>query len=428
MKKFRLLLVFALLFRIVFAFVVWHPDVNSNADWGQRYYQYGPDKFFSGDANVWNFTWPNQPPGTIYLYAGIEKVFEGIFGFFWWLNVNIPLFPSNVISYFELNLYPALLQFPGILADFGIAIIIYKMLKSKEQRTKNKENTAKFGALLFLLNPVIWYNSSVWGQTDSIISFLGLLSIYLLLKRRLAFSVLLFILSIYTKISLLIFLPVLLIVALKQKYNLFNYFWTIVSVLLIVGVATLPFSHGEPFKWLYYLYKDKVLTNQLQVITANAFNFWGGLTGLEWVSHDKLFGPLSYKVWGIILYTFTYIPILRSVWKRQDEKSVLWALALVAFSTFMLLTNMHERYLYPFFPIFTIVVAQNRKWLKFYTLVSVISLLNMYHLWFIPRSEIMISLMTANGKIIPRILSIINVGLFAYLYRHYFRLNKAVKV
>ncbi|KKP31359.1 MAG: hypothetical protein UR21_C0010G0001, partial [Candidatus Woesebacteria bacterium GW2011_GWC2_31_9] len=71
----------AFCFRLILSFLIWHPDLNNHFDWGIRFWQYGPAKFYT--ENVWNFTWPNQPPGTIYMFAGIRKFFEFIFGIFW---------------------------------------------------------------------------------------------------------------------------------------------------------------------------------------------------------------------------------------------------------------------------------------------------------------------------------------------------------
>ena len=197
--RFKLILIVALLFRLVFAFIVWHPDVNNHVDWGTRFWVYGFKGFYNPDSNVWSYTWPNQPPGTIYIFALLKKVSESIFNFFWFINIKVALFPSDIIFYLEDHLYPALLQLPSILADFGIAYLIYKNIKSRR--------LAKTGAILWLLNPVIWYNSSVWGQTDSVITFFVFLSFYLLIKNKPILSVLSYAISIYIKASLIIFIP-----------------------------------------------------------------------------------------------------------------------------------------------------------------------------------------------------------------------------
>lgn len=425
MKKLFYLFFISFVMRFLISFIVWHPDVRNHMDWGIRFFEYGPAKFFAPESNVWNFTWPNQPPGTIYMFAGIRKLFEFIFGIFWGINIKIPAFPSGIITYFESNLYPALLKLPAILADLGIAVLIYKFIKVQGKRYKVKEKTAILGAILFLANPAVWYNSTVWGQYDSVINFLALLAFYLLLQRKLVLSVLFLVLSLYTKASLLIFAPIYLIIALRQKYKLSTYFLAVVGSLLAVGLLTLPFSPGEPFSWLFNLYKDKVFVQQLHVITANAFNFWAGITGIYEQPESLPFLGLTYRYWGLILFFLSYIPTLYLVYKKQDVKSVLWALSISAFSSFMLLTNMHERYLYPLFAPLTVLVATSEIPLLAYLLISGISLLNLYHLWWVPKIQMLIDLMSAGDRLMPRILGFLNFGLFIVIYRRFLRLLRA---
>jgi Gpi18-like mannosyltransferase len=399
----------AFCFRLILSFLIWHPDLNNHIDWGIRFWQYGPAKFYT--ENVWNFTWPNQPPGTIYMFAGIRKLFEFIFGIFWIINTKIPAFPSIVISFFETNLYPALIKLPAILADFGIAYLIYKWTNKK------------WASLIFLINPVIWYNSSVWGQYDSVINFFALLAFYLLNKKKLLFAIIAFILSIYIKASLLIFAPIFLIIAIRQKYSFKKYILSLVLSLIVVALVTLPFSQGEPFSWLYYLYKDKVFIDQLHVVSANAFNLWGAIFGVKDSAVEiKDFLPFfgfTYQIWGYILFIISYIPLLYKVYRNNDLKVVAWTLALTAFASFMLLTNMHERYLYPLFPYLTILLTMGVVANWEYWLITAISLLGMYNFWFTPKINIIISFLSFGDRLMPRILGFLLFILLLKLYTRY---------
>lgn len=407
MKKLFLIFLVAFVLRFLVSFFVWHPDVRNHMDWGVRFWQYGVDKFFAPESNVWNFTWPNQPPGSIYMFAGVRKLFEFVFGAFWWVNIKIPVFPSGIITFFESNLYPALLKLPAIFADLGIAFLLYKWTKKH------------FAAVLWLINPVVWYNSAVWGQYDSVINFLALLGFYFLVEKKLPWAVLAIALSIYTKASLLIFLPIFAILALRQKYDLKKWLLAISSSLLVIGLLTLPFSRGEPFGWLFNLYKDKVFSQQLHVITANAFNLWAGLTGTHEQPEVLPFFGLTYRLWGLILFAAAYIPSLYLVYKKQDVKSVMWALAISAFSSFMLLTNMHERYLYPLFAPLTMLAVTTQVGMLSYWAISFISLLNLYTLWWEPRMQFLMEFMSAGNRLMPRILGFVNFGLFLALYRRF---------
>lgn len=423
MKKITKILLLAFVFRFVLSFVIWHPDINNHIDWGIRFWQYGPQKFFAPSTNVWSFTWPNQPPGTIYIFAGIEKLFEFVFSVFWWINIKISLFPSGIITFFESNLYPALLKLPSILSDLGIAYLIYKLLKNHKD-----EKLGILGAIIFLVNPVIWYNSAVWGQTDAIVNFFALLAFCLLLQKKITLSLVAFALSLYIKASLLIFAPIYLIVVLRQKYSVKQLIGSAVLTASVIGLLTLPFSREEPFGWLYWLYSEKVFGEQLHIITANAFNLWAAIAGIHERPETFLLGPLSYEIWGVILFTIAYLPTLYLIYKRQDTKSIIWALAISAFASFMLLTNMHDRYLYPLFPVLTILALLDRKLLLAYLSISLINLLNLYNFWWVPKIEVLVNFLSFGNRLMPRILGFINFGLFIFCYKRFLRLLKIGRI
>lgn len=426
MKKLWVLIIIAFAFRFFFSFLVWHPDVNNNIDWGLRFWQYGPAKFYT--ANVWNFTWPNQPPGTMYMFAGVRKLYEGVFASLSYLHFSLRVFPGSVLLYLEKNLYPALSKLPAILSDLGIGWLIYEIVR----KITGKRNLAVLGAGVWLFNPVIWYNSAVWGQYDSVINFLALFAFYFLIKKKLDIALLLFTLSLYTKASLLIFAPIFLIIALRQKYTIKKYILSVFISLIVIIFTTLPFSQGDPFRFLYYIYKDKVFVDQLHVVTANGFNLWGAIFGVKdsavEISESIGFLGIAYKYWSYLLYGIFYIPSLWLVYKKQDIKSVVWSLAAAAFSSFMLLTNMHERYLYPLFPYFTILVIVSRRFWSNYLGVSVVNLINLYNFWYVPAVPVLISLMENPNGLLLRILSILGVILFVLFYVRFIKFGVLGKV
>ena len=416
-KKIKLILLSALVFRLFLSFLTWHPDVNNHIDWGVRFWQYGAKNFYS--QNVWSYTWPNQPPGTIYIYAGIKKLYDFIFSIFWWINLNFPPFPSNVIFYLESNLYPALLKLPSILADFGIAYLIYKSIK-------NKKN-AKIGALLWLFNPVVWYNSSLWGQTDSIITFFVFLSFYLLLNKKPELSLLSYALSVFIKASLLIFIPIYILIFYLNKYKLNTYIKSVILAIFVVLLLTVPFSKGNIFVWLFDLYQGKIFTQQLQVITANAFNIWAAIASIHERPQTLYLGPLTYQLWGTILFGASYI-VLTIVFLNSKTKNIFWVLSMIAFTSFMFMTNMHERYLYPFFPFFTVLAVANKKLLKVYLLVSLISLLNLYNFWWYPKITVLMNFLSFDDRIMPRILGFLMFLIYLYLFRLFLRQTRTSKI
>lgn len=418
MKQNSLLLIFALalIFRLVLAPSVWHPDVTNHIDWGTRFYEYGANKFYAPESNVWSFTWPNQPPGTILIFAFVRKVYEFVFNILWQININIPVFPSKIIVFAEERLYQTLLKLPAIIADLGIAYLIYKFCR------KLNKNAARFGALIFLFNPVIWYNSAVWGQTDAVINFFALLSFYLLTKRNIIVATLFLAMSLYIKISLIIFLPLFAIYVYKQKYSIKRL--ALAAILPVFGLLAITFLFSfpkEPVGWLIEVYKVNILTNQLQVITANAFNIWAFLVGIKEMSHDLLLGPLAFKNWGYLLFLCSFLPLLYKLWKNTTEKTAIWVFALTAFSSWLFLTNMHERYLYPVYPYFAILVVLEQRLLPIYLGVSGINLINLYNLWWTPYVEVFKNILTGFNGVVARIFGLVNTVFYLIFYSKYFK-------
>jgi Gpi18-like mannosyltransferase len=419
MRKLTIWLVVAFAFRFILSFLIWHPDLNTNADWGIRFFQYGPAGFFSPEANVWSFTWPNQPPGTIYMFAGIRKLYEGTFGFLSYLHFHLHAFPGSTLLYLEQNLYPAMLKFPAILADLGIGYLIYKIVGE----LTGKQKLSLAAAVIWLFNPVSWYNSAVWGQYDAVINFLALLAVYLLVKKKLVWSLVFFALSIYTKASLLIFAPLFAIISLRQRYILTNWIKSLIVVIVFIGLVTSPFSRGEPFGWLYNLYQHKVFSQQLQIITANGFNIWAAITGISEQPQTLPFLGLTYQYWSYILFAVFYLPCLWAVFKKQDLKTVIWSFATAAFASFMLLTNMHERYLYPLFPYFTVLIVTQFGMIWNYFAISLINILNLYNFWWVPFIPGLQAFMSAKDRLAPRVLGGLGFMLFLFFYLRFVRFN-----
>lgn len=419
-----LLLLFlgAFLLRFALAFTIWHPDLNNHIDWGIRLWQYGPANFYNNA--VWSYTWPNQPPGTIYIYAAIRKLFECTFWTIFSLKIHHFPIPAFVIFYLEDNLYPAMLKLPAILSDLGIAYLLYRM----GNQMLNK-SAGLIAAVIFLLNPITWYNSAVWGQTDAVINLPALLAFWFLYKKRPELGLPLMAISLFIKASLAIFLPIFVIYWLCQRIPVSRSLIGIGVAFLLIGLLTIPFSHSEPFSWLFEIYRTKVFTEQLHLITANAFNLWTLVAKIHAKPDSLLLGPLSYQLWGEILFAVCYIPLLITVWKKKDFITVIYVLALTAFSAFMFLTNMHERYLYPLFPVFTLLTALNRKLLPVYITVSFVHLLNLYNFWWVPPIPPLINMLSAFDRVATQVLSLINLVCFGMLVWFFWKIrNNSAKL
>lgn len=371
----------ALIFRLFLSFGPYHPDLGNHLDWGIQFWKIGPRNFY--ENLFWQVSWPNQPPGTVYIFALMRKVYEGIFALFWWLNLNFSFFPSKIIPFLQDKMYVSLVKLPAIAADLGIAYLIYKFVKD----LKN-DRLGKMAAAVFLFNPVSWYNSAVWGQTDALINLLAVWSIYLFWKEKPLWGFLVYFFSFYIKASLLIFLPIILIMLARSKGIWWKKLLVIAVGPILLAYLSFPFVRWmSPIPWLYHLYRDRVFGHQGNMLTANAFNLWAIFFGIDFSRNDlgEFFG-LTLKKWGQILFFTSSFPVLLALFIEKKEKlrQVFWSLVFVSMFSFLLLTNMHERYLYPIFPFLTILLFLYPRLKYFYVFLSLLAFLNLYHLWYVP--------------------------------------------
>ena len=87
---------------------------------------------------------------------------------------------------------------------------------------------------------------------------------------------------------------------------------------------------------------------------------------------------------------------------------------LIAFIAFLFLTKMHERYSLLPLPFLLLATLMNRKLLKWFIILSLISLFNLYHSWPVPKLVIITDVLYL--PFITLALSSLNLGLFLVIF------------
>lgn len=417
-SKIKLILILAIFIRIILVLISgWHPDLPNHIDWGNRFLSYGFKNFYEG--SIWGVSWPNQPFGSILLFALMALIKNWLFSGIMFINNHIPAFPSFIIPILELKLHAWLVKLPFILADLGIGYLIYKIV------LEFKPKLATTAASLFLFNPVLIYNSTIWGQTDSLINLLALSGIYLTFKKKYLPGIILFLSTFLFKLSLIIYLPIFGLLLLKQIKDWKKFILPILVFILFIFLLAIPFTFGNknPFQWIWYMYTNRVLVRQGSMLNGNAFNLWSLIFCIDLSKSEfsQFFG-LSYQLIGRALYIIFLIPVWIKFFRSKNTlTNLLLALILSAFGSFIFLTNMHERYLYPIFPIISILVFLPNHFIKKADLIilSVIHFLNLYNLWFYPLIPFVKSCLISFNFLLCRILSVILIIIcLNYLVRY----------
>jgi len=318
--------------------------------WATRLVQVGFAKFYN--PNIWT----NYTPGYFYILWLLEKA-------------------RLILSFDNPFFINQLFKLPANIADILTGVLIYKILKKKSS------NLAFLGMLFYIFNPALIFNSSIWGQIDSFLTFLMLLSIFFILEKRN-----IFISSIFLSLAFLIkaqalFLAPMILLILVKNYSKKEIIKFLAVFSIIVSILSFPFFPLDPVLGLVRLTLQ--MGKDYPHTTLSAFNFWY-LFG-NWQKDTVLLLGLSKQLWGFLIFVFLeliiFIYSLRQ--KKLTQNFVYLAIGLSLFNFFLFPTRIHERYLLSIFPFFLIAGFLFKSWfLVFcYSVMSFIHLGNLYYVY-----------------------------------------------
>jgi Gpi18-like mannosyltransferase len=302
------------------------------------------------------------------------------------------------------------------MADLGLAFICY--LFAKKIVPKNKK-IKLLASVLILFNPAFIFNSALWGQIDSLPIFFVLWSAYLLLySKKDIISALLFTVAILIKPTALVFLPVYAVLFIK-KFGVRRSLLNLIVANIFFIISFIPFMKDKNIlTYPYELYTKGILAAQsLPFVTNGAFNFWAIVTGFKGIKDTvPLIWGISYRLIGYVVVGLINLFILFRLYRSKiQERTVFAALFLGAFSAFLFLTKMHERYsLLPlvFLLLFSLKNPKNFFW---FILLSIIGLINHYHSWAVPWIPSLAGIIRSGPFIF--IISLLNLTVFFYFLR-----------
>lgn len=353
LKKYFLLLIFAaFIFRIILSLLpAFEYDQNSFRFWSIKLAEQGLSNFYSSDF----FT--NNPVG---FYYPLWIIGSFIIHFAPWINSNHQTFDL-------------LLKLPTNIADILAGILIFKIVSRKLN-----QKLAVLGFCLYVFNPAIFFNSSIWGQYDGIVALFLLVAFYLLEFRKMPEVAFVFYSLAWTfkpqAIMLLPFIGLFMLI----KYSPVKWLTSVITLAVTTFLIYLPFFPNNPLAGIISVNLGS--TTLYNCTSCFAFNFWG-IFG-NWQSDLKTLWGIQYLHWGIALYLISLIPIffLKPLIKRFNLPYFFITAAVSVFAFFTLLTRMHERYLFPFFILFLLgaLLLKSRILLFFYFLVSLIYSFNLY--------------------------------------------------
>ncbi len=232
-----------------------------------------------------------------------------------------------------------IVEAPALVADFALALLVFIFVR----RTAPARRTAAYVAMLLVaLNPALGFDTIVWGQSDSALTVVIMLSAALALDGEFELAWGVAVLSVLVKPQALMYVPVLgLWTWLKLPYE--QWWRSALAAVVVAVVGVLPFQFGHPWYWIIELYHSTAA--YYSETSVNAFNLMALMGGLRRPDAGTIAG-LSYFSLGMGLLVPLYAFIGWRLWNERAPCGLMFAIFAAVFGFFMLAPRMHERYLY----------------------------------------------------------------------------------
>lgn len=412
---FWLLLALGLIIRVILAPYFASGDLLAYQEWGTKFWELGARNYYFGEM-LWEHSIPNYPPLASLLFGGSYWLFEHKF----WLAqlhniIKIP--PAFIIRYFYEHGHILLLKLPSILADLGLGVIVYSLVSKFTKKPK----TALIALAVFVLNPVTIFISSVWGQTDSLVSFFGMMAFLLLLSKKQFLSPPLLFISLYLKPSWAIFLPLYLFLIFRHKIKVKKLIVGGAIATVIFLLTTYPFSGNDILGFTMRLFSEKlpISVRGDTIASVSAFNFHSIFLRIDRdFGSTKLLG-VSAKTIGLLAYIFLHIFTFRFIIKQKDKLLALTSgLFIIGFGSFLFLTGMLERYFFVGFAPLIILLFTYPNILTYGLLINIVVMANVIWSFFRRRYDEVDHPFTNNNFFLIRTLSFVCLFGWASILKH----------
>jgi dolichyl-phosphate-mannose-protein mannosyltransferase len=356
----------------------WPPfpyDMQDWIAWGERIREVGPGGFYN-DA-----IFADYAPGYLYVLWVLTSIKHEL----------LPNASAEVVY----NLY----RLPAVLFDLATTALIFAILEHARQTCLFERAVDTWvpvaGAAAYAFNPAIIFNSAIWGQVDATFAFGAVLTLALLLWNRVELAVACYVVALLIKPQAISLAPLIgLFVLLRYPWRR----WLKAGLLgaVVALVMLIPFFGWRAFLGLIDVMHGSVETYPYTSLFS--YNLWG-IYGV-WEDDTLRIGlGLSLRSAGLLLYG---VGLIYGIWFTvrclrgpSARGYAVFALATYfAFLPVMVLTRMHERYLFPVLPLlllFTMLYQIERSphpqsvWLQLpvalYGFVTLLHTVNLYQVY-----------------------------------------------
>lgn len=271
--------------------------------------------------------------------------------------------------------YNFLIKLPINIADMLTGFIIFFLI-----RKEYSKYIALAGFLMYVLNPAILFNTTVFGQYDGIATLFITLSLAIIvLYKKPEISTAMLAIALTLKPQAISFAPFYALIILFD-YPFKRWLTSAIAFIATILIIYFPFF---PKNTLYgIIFVNTRSLSGFDCTTCFAFNFWGVFgNGLFSKSDMNPFLGIPLLWWGIIILIVNYVLIFgRHFTNKFSSPNIYLTISVSMLAFFTFITRMHERYLLYFFPFLLLaaISIRSKTLIIFYFFISFVSFLNIY--------------------------------------------------
>ena len=391
---FWILILAGLILRVMIVF--WSLNFRENTDilrwkdWARIAVTYGRAATYSAKYLTFGTLPNNMPPGTLYTISSVYWVWLTVGKV---LNLCCGIAPGSN-TWINGPFLTLLLRIPSLSADLAIFGLLYLLSK------KYSRKLALVAAGLWYFNPIVIYNSALWGQMDALVNLFFLAAVYFLFQKKYFWSGTVLALSLLVKFSLLFTFPLffLLVFLNRKRLKPIGLFFS--GLILTTILFILPVS-ASPINW-YSQFFLKNFSGEMQNISCFALNFWWVifrpqillLEADNWFNRAEIrlinsplvsekFFSLPLFCWALLVFSVLLIPLFRKIIKHRkiNPLATINYFVILSLVTYLFFPKMHERYLYPVFALLTVLIGFGIPVFWEFVALSIVNFVNLLIVW-----------------------------------------------
>ncbi|MCR4618607.1 MAG: hypothetical protein K5669_10560 [Lachnospiraceae bacterium] len=242
-----------------------------------------------------------------------------------------------IMTYIPINpLYQY--KFLSVIFDYLLAFGIFFLVK--EITAKKIYSYIAFALTVF--SPLVFINSAVWGQCDSIYTSLAIWSLYAFIKKKYPLSMILYGLSFAFKLQAIFLLPFYLFAYIRKKdFSIFN-FLIVPATMEAVCIPAMIMGRGFKAAFSTYYYQ----TESCDKMYFSYPSFWS-IFSVHADTESRIKFIEGFKLPAVIMaFSVLALMMIYLSYKKIEitSKQAIYISFIFIYSCVIFLPGMHERY------------------------------------------------------------------------------------